>query len=218
MRFAANQRTLQAAMLEPLGVCIHAIDLAKPQLMESVAVVGCGGIGLGIIQLLVLSGCQRIIGIDPQTHRTEKAKALGAHFVGNDVDSVREFTENRGCDLVIEATNSPDGLLHSILSAAIGARVILVGIPDGDAYSTVSAAEARRRGLDLRFSRRMGDVYQRAISLVDEQRVNVDTLITHRFSLEEAPDAFSLQAGEIDGLIKSMIYPQKGISGTAAQE
>lgn len=197
----------QAAMLEPLGVCIHAIDLAKPRLMETVAVLGCGGIGLGIIQLLVLSGCQRIIGIDPQPHRTKKALSLGAHFVGCDVNAVQEITEGRGCDLVIESTNSPDGMLHSIQSAAIGGRVILVGIPDGDAYSTVSAAEARRRGLDLRFSRRMGDVYQRAIKLVHEQRVDVDTLITHRFRLDESPEAFRLQCDEADDLIKSMIYP-----------
>ena len=197
----------QAAMLEPLGVCIHAIDLARPRLMESVAVLGCGGIGLGIIQLLALSGCQRIIGIDPQPHRMKKAHSLGAHFVGRDVEAVQEITEGRGCDLVIEATNSPDGMLHSIQSAAIGGRVILVGIPDGDAYSTVSAADARRRGLDLRFSRRMGDVYQRAITLVHEQRVDVDTLITHRFSLNDAPEAFRLQSEEADDLIKSMIYP-----------
>ncbi|MFT4725801.1 MAG: L-iditol 2-dehydrogenase [Granulosicoccus sp.] len=197
----------QAAMLEPLGVCIHAIDLARPRLMESVAVLGCGGIGLGIIQLLALSGCQRIIGIDPQPHRMQKAQSLGAHFVGHDVEAVQEITEGRGCDLVIEATNSPDGMLHSIQSAAIGGRVILVGIPDGDAYSTVSAAEARRRGLDLRFSRRMGDVYQRAITLVHEQRVDVDTLITHRFSLNDSPEAFRLQCEEAEDLIKSMIYP-----------
>ncbi|MFT5896759.1 MAG: L-iditol 2-dehydrogenase [bacterium] len=199
----------QAAMLEPLGVCIHAIDLARPRLMESVAVLGCGGIGLGVIQLLALSGCQRIIGIDPQPHRMEKARSMGAHFVGRDVETVQEITASRGCDLVIEATNSPNGMLHSIQSAAIGGRVILVGIPDGDAYSTVSAAEARRRGLDLRFSRRMGNVYQRAIALVHEQRVDVDTLITHRFSLDDSPEAFHLQCGEADDLIKSMIYPRQ---------
>jgi len=197
----------QAAMLEPLGVCIHAIDLAKPRLMESVGVLGCGGIGLGIIQLLKLCGCQQIIGIDPQLHRIKKAESLGAHSTGHTIEALQEFTGGRGCDLVIEATNSPDGMLHAIQSAAIGGRVILVGIPDGDTYTTLSAAEARRRGLDLRFSRRMGDVYPRAITLVHEQRIDVDTLITHRFPLDKSPEAFRLQNEETDGLIKSMIYP-----------
>lgn len=197
----------QAAMLEPLGVCIHALDLAKPRLLETVAVLGCGGIGLGIIQLLTLCGCQSIIAIDPQSHRLEKAKSLGADFVGTDYTAVQQHTSQRGCDLVIEATNSPDGLPHSILAAAIGGRVILVGIPDGDSYSAVSAAQARRRALDLRFSRRMGNVYSRAIIMVQQQRVDVDTLITHRFSLNDAPEAFRMQADEADGLIKSMILP-----------
>lgn len=197
----------QAAMLEPLGVCIHAIDLAKPRLMESVAVIGCGGIGLGIIQLLGLTGCQTIIGVDPQPHRVAKARALGAHEVGTSLSTINEVTGGRGCDLVIEATNSPDGFVHSIKAAAIGARVILVGIPDGDTYSAISAAEARRRGLDLRFSRRMGNVYPRAIAMVTEQRVDVDTLISHRFALADTAAAFQMQAEEAPNLIKSMVYP-----------
>ncbi len=197
----------QAAMLEPLGVCLHALDLAKPRLMESVAVVGCGGIGLGIIQLLALSGVQRIVGFDPQQHRIDKAIELGAHDARRQISDVSGLTNGRGFDLVLEATNSPDGLRDAVHAAAIGARVILVGIPDGDTYSPLSAAEARRRGLDLRFSRRMGDVYPRAISLVHEQRIDVDALITHRFTLENSPEAFEIQAQNHKGLIKSMVYP-----------
>lgn len=197
----------QAAMLEPLGVCIHAVDLAKPRLLESVAVVGCGGIGLGIIQLLLHTGCHHIIAIDPQQHRAEKALSLGVDAAGSSVQIVHEATDARGCDLVIEATNSPNGMADAIMSAAIGARVVLVGIPDGDHYTNFSAAQARRRGLDIRFSRRMGDVYDRAISLVQRSRVDVDTLITHRFSVEDAAQAFELQASNTPGLIKSMILP-----------
>jgi len=197
----------QGAMLEPLGVCIHAIDLAKPRLIESVAVLGCGGIGLCIIQLLEKTGCHHIIAIDPQKHRAEKALTLGANVSGTSIDVVGEATDSRGCDLVIEATNSPNGMADAVMSAAIGGRVVLVGIPDGDTYNSFSAAQARRRGLDLRFSRRMGDVYDRAIALVQQSSVDVDTLITHRFSIDNADQAFELQASEAPNLIKSMILP-----------
>lgn len=207
VKLPASMSAEQAAMLEPLGVCIHAIDLARPRLMESVAVIGCGGIGLGVIQLLKHCGCQSIIAIDPQAHRQRKAASLGAGVTGADIETVQASTAGRGCDLVIEATNSPDGMAHSIQAAAIGGRVVLVGIPDGDSYTAISAAEARRRALDLRFSRRMGDVYPRAIALVHQQRVDVDTLITHRFGLDKAADAFRLQADNADGLIKSIIVP-----------
>jgi len=60
----------QGAMLEPTGVSIHALNSAKPRLMESVLVLGCGAIGLGIIQLLKRSTACEIIAIDPQVHLT----------------------------------------------------------------------------------------------------------------------------------------------------
>ncbi len=199
----------QAAMLEPLGVCIHAIDLAKPKLLETVTVVGCGGIGLGIIQLLRHIGIQHIVAVDPQKHRITKALQIGASVATESLTDAISDSNGRGSDLVIEATNSPDGFLHAVQAAAIGGRVILIGIPDGDTYTPIEAAEARRRGLDIRFSRRMGNVYPRAIQLVSSGAIDVDTLITHRFSLKDSPQAMQMQADEAPGLIKSMVLPNK---------
>lgn len=197
----------QGAMLEPLGVCIHAIDLARPRLLEKVAVIGCGPIGLGIIQLLKRGDCGDIIAIDPQPHRTAMAKQLGADVVGDDIDAVSDATEGLGCHLVIEATNSPAGMGDAIKAARIGGRAVLVGIPDGNVYEPLTAADTRRRGLSIKFSRRMGDVYPRAIELVQKDQVDVDVMITHRFSLNETADAFAQQADESPGLIKSIVYP-----------
>ncbi len=197
----------QGAMLEPLGVCIHAMDLAKPTLFESVAVLGCGPIGLGVIQLLKLAGCHDIFAIDPQEHRAQLALRFGASAAGPSTDFVRDLMQGRGCHLVVEATNSPNGFRDAVDVTRIGGRVVLVGIPDGDKYSTISAAEARRRGLSLKFSRRMGNVYSRAINLVQKNKVDVDAMISHRFALEDTPTAFALQADETAGLIKSIVYP-----------
>ena len=197
----------QGAMLEPLGVCIHAIDLAKPALLESVAVLGCGPIGLGVIQLLKLSGCKDIHAVDPQKHRRELAVKLGATTAGDRPESVINGTKEQGAELVIEATNSPNGFRDAVVSTQIGGRAVLVGIPDGDVYSPISAAEARRRGLTLKFSRRMGNVYPRAIELVSKKLVDVDIMISHRFSLNDTADAFSMQADEADGFIKAIVYP-----------
>lgn len=197
----------QGAMLEPLGVCIHAVDLAQPRLLEKVAVVGCGPIGLGIVQLLKSSGVGDIIAIDPQVHRIALASDLGASHVGNSIDAVLDHTEGLGCHLVIEASNSPQGLSDAIKASRIGARLIMVGIPDGDTYTNIQASEARRRALTLKFSRRMGDVYPRAIELVSQKKVNVDLLVSHQFNLDDVPDAFRMQADEALGLVKSIVYP-----------
>jgi L-iditol 2-dehydrogenase len=71
---------------------------------------------------------------------------------------------------VIEATNSPHEFRDAVRASRIGGRVVLAGIPDGEAY-TLPASEARRRGLKIKFARRMGDDYPRAIELVASGRV-----------------------------------------------
>lgn len=196
----------EAAMLEPLGVCIHAIDLARPKLFESVAVLGCGPIGLGILQLLKLSTCGPVHAVDPLPHRAKAALQHGADVTGDSTDAILDATNGLGCDLVIEATNSAAAFVDSVKAAKIGARMVLVGIPDGNDYAPLSAAEARRRGLSIKFSRRMGTVYPRAIELVTAKKVDVESLVSHHFTLDETPQAFAMQDTNDDSLIKSIIH------------
>jgi len=83
--------------------------------------------------------------------------------------------------------------------------LVLVGIPDGDTY-TLAAAEARRRRLKIKFSRRMGDVYLRAIELVHSERVNVADLVTHRRALSDASAAFQDHADQKPGMVKTILW------------
>ena len=85
--------------------------------------------------------------------------------MAEDYTAVAEITNGRGVDLVIEATNSPHGMVHAVECARIGGRVVLVGIPDGNVYAPLDASLVRRKGLKIKTSRRMGDVYDRAIEL-----------------------------------------------------
>lgn len=197
---------LDGVMLEPLGVAIHAVDLARPRLLESVAVVGCGPIGLLTLQLLKLAGVGDRMAVDLLAHRRAAAARLGATWVGGSVEELQAATNGSGCELVIEATNSPNGFQDAALAAKIGGRVVIVGIPDGDQYS-LRASDVRRRGLSIKFARRMGDVYPRAIELVDRRLVDVASMVTGRFALDEAPDVFARHANNDPQVIKSLIYP-----------
>ena len=195
-----------AVMLETLGVSLHAIDLAKPKLLESVAVIGCGPVGLCAVQLLREAGVGQILAIDPLDYRAEAARAMGAAQAGSDHRAIADWTGGRGVDLVIEATNAPQGFQHAADAARIGGRVVLVGIPEGNLY-TLTADVARRKGLSIKFSRRMGDVYPRTIRLVAEGRIDVDAIVSHRFPIGEAPAAFAMQAAYADRALKTLIYP-----------
>jgi L-iditol 2-dehydrogenase len=197
---------LQAVMLEPLGVAIHAVDLAKPRLLERVALLGCGPIGLLILEVLKVAGAGEVLAVDPQAHRREAAARAGATAVGADLAVIDDHTAGKGCPLVIEATNAPTGFRDAVRAARIGGRVVLVGIPDGDTY-TLPAAEARRRALKIKFARRMGEVYPRAIALVAAGKVDVASIVTHKVGLEEGPAMFRRHAADEPGLIKTLIYP-----------
>jgi L-iditol 2-dehydrogenase len=196
----------EAMMLEPLGVTIHAMDLAKLGLGETVAILGCGPIGLGILQLAKLTGASRIYAIDPVADRTARALSFGADAVAAGPGAVAEWTNGRGVDCVVEATNARSGLSDAAEAVAIGGRIVLVGIPEGD-RTEARASTLRRKGVTIKLSRRMGDVYPRAIDLVARRRVDVGALISHRFALADAPKAFQLGADCADGAIKSVIYP-----------
>lgn len=192
------------ALLEPLGVAIHALDLARLRPMESVAVLGAGPIGLLLQQVARASGAGDVFVIDPLPYRTKKAEELGATNVAHHHEAIAEWTNGRGVDVVLEATNSTQGPQHAAEAVRIGGRIVLVGIPEGDTFS-LTASLVRRKGLTIKLSRRMGHVYPRAIKMVVEARVNLTPLATHHFPLAQAPEAFALQAAYRDGVIKTVI-------------
>lgn len=182
------------AMLEPLGVAIHSVDLGKIKAGMTVGVFGCGPIGLLIIQLAKLSGAAQIIAIDKFVHRAEAAKAYGASraFLAGDkleVGEIRAATKGRGVDVAFEAAGQQDAVDTSVAAVIPGGKVILVGIPDDDKTS-FSASTARRKGLTIKLVRRMKHTYPRAIDLVSKGLVDVRSLVTHRFPLEQASEAF----------------------------
>jgi L-iditol 2-dehydrogenase len=131
------------------------------------------------------------------------AAKIGADHVGESVADIVEFSKG-GCPLVMEATNSPFGFRDAVAAARIGGRIVLVGIPDGDIY-TLPAADARRRGLKIKFARRMGDVYPLAISFLAAGKIDVRTIVTHRVGLEEAPGVFTALAENAPGYVKVLV-------------
>lgn len=195
-----------SALLEPLGVAIHALDLARLKPLESVAVLGAGPIGLMLQQVAATSGAGDIYVIDPLQYRCDLAAQLGATATATSREAIFDWTGGRGVDVVLEATNSPHGPQHAAEIVRIGGRLILVGIPEGDHFG-FDASLVRRKGLTIKLSRRMGHVYPRAIKLVAGGRVNLAPLATHHFPLAQAPEAFALQAAYGDGVIKTVIEP-----------
>lgn len=178
------------ALLEPLGVAVHAVDLGHLRPGSTVAVVGCGPIGLMIVQLALGAGCE-VVAVDPLPHRRDAARRAGARSVlGPDDDGLVNE-----CDVAFEVSGADLGLDHAARLVRPGARIVIVGIPDGDRTS-FAAALMRRKGLTLALSRRMTvDAYRRAIALGTDGHLDLGWLVSHRFRIDEAPAAFEFAHG-----------------------
>jgi L-iditol 2-dehydrogenase len=184
------------AMLEPLGVAIHAVDLAHLKVGMTVGVFGCGPIGLLIIQLARVSGVRQVIATDLLDHRLSAAKTLGAdqsfRVKGRlDVKFIPELTGGRGVDVAFEVAGEQDAVDDAFEAVVPGGKVILAGIPREDCTS-FTASTARRKGLTIKLVRRMKHTYPRAIDLVSKGQVDVRSLVTHHFPLEKAAEAFAV--------------------------
>src|SRR6476660_6031462 len=176
------------ALLEPLGVAIHSADLGHLPFAGTAAVVGCGPIGLLLIQVLKAAGASSVLAVEPLAHRREAAARLGA-------------------DQVV-GSGAPLDDAGGLAMAAVrpGGRVVLAGIPGDDSIG-FGASLARRKGLTIAMVRRMNEVYPRAIDLAARGVVDLGSVVTSRFGLGEVREAFTDGARRTG--LKVVVEPQR---------
>lgn len=197
-----------AALLEPLGIAIHAVDLARIRVANSVAILGAGCIGLSILQLARLSGADPIFVSDKFPWRLEVAQRCGAVTINCDqvdpVQAVLEATDGRGVDVAIEAAWADHSVQQAAEMARLGGRLVIVGISEDDRL-VMKHSTVRRKGLTIRLARRMKHTYPRSIRLLLSDAVDLQGLISHRFPLDRAPEAFALNVAYEDRVVKVII-------------
>jgi L-iditol 2-dehydrogenase len=168
----------EGSLLEPLGVALHALDLANVRPGSSAGVFGCGPLGLLLVQALRVAGVETVVASDPLPHRAEAAMSAGATL------------DEREVDVAFEAAGEDEALAAAIAAVRPGGRVVLVGIPEGDRTS-FTASTARRKGLTLALCRRMKPAdLQRAIRLAEAGEVELGGLVSGRYALSEWRGAF----------------------------
>ncbi|HEX7496773.1 MAG TPA: alcohol dehydrogenase catalytic domain-containing protein [Candidatus Limnocylindrales bacterium] len=191
----------EAPLLEPLGVVLHALDLGPVPPGGRAGVYGAGPIGLLMVQLLRARGVATIVATDRLSHRVAAAKSMGATDAflvdaeaGPGFAPQRLMARQVPVDVAFEVSGSDAALSDAISAVRPGGRVVLVGIPSGDRTS-FEAAVARRKELPLLECRRMAaSDLPRAIELAAAGSVDLTSLITDRFPLARASDAFAALA------------------------
>ncbi len=203
-----------AALIEPVAVAVHAVELARLAPNETAAVIGLGPIGLLTAQVARLSGAGMLCGADLHPYRLEAGGRYGvdapllvqAGREGADeaVQRINEATGGRGVDVAFDCSNGPEGLGMACRVARPGGRCVLTGISGGD-WDPLPVSVARRRELTLQWCRRFCHNFPASIALVAGGRVDAAGLLTHSFSLEQAQEAFELVSGYADNVLKASI-------------
>jgi L-iditol 2-dehydrogenase len=199
----------EGAMIEPLSVGVYAIHRSGLRAGQSAVVVGAGPIGLVTLQVARAAGAGPIYAIDLDAHRLAVATSMGATAVINagqekPVERIMELTGGRGVDVVFEAAGSPSTAALAVHLARRGGRVTMIGLPPEDNFP-YPLVEAMAREVDIVTVFRYANVYPAAIALVAEGRVDVKSMITHRFPLEEAERALQLSDRREDGVVKALV-------------
>lgn len=199
----------EGALIEPLAVGVYAIRRSGLQAGQDVAVLGAGPIGLVTLQAARAAGAGAITVVDLDEHRLEVASSMGATTVVNAsredaLEKIMALTGGRGVDIVFEAAGSPKTAALAVHMARRGGRVTMIGLPPEDNFPYPLVA-AMAKEVDIVTVFRYANIYPACIALVAEGRVDVKSLITHRFPLEQAESALQLSDSRADGVIKAMV-------------
>jgi threonine 3-dehydrogenase len=185
-----------AAIMDPLGNAVHAA-LEVSLGAKSVAVIGCGPIGLMAIGVCQVAGAALVIATDIADQRLALARRMGADLVldarAGDVPArIREATDGAGVDVVLEMSGHEAGLRDGLAALRNGGWVSLLGLPRGqatvDLANDVIFKEAHLVGI---FGRRIWRTWEQATTLL-RRGLDVTPVITHRLPLERFEEAFGL--------------------------
>ncbi len=201
---AAVAGLLGCGVMAGLGAAINTAPVTRG---DSVAVIGCGGVGDAAVLGAQLAGAVTIIAVDVDPRKLEWARQFGATHVINSretdpVAAIRELTGGNGADVVIEAIGRPETYEQAFYARDLAGTVVLVGVPTPEMRLELPLLEVFGRGGALKSSW-YGDClperdFPMLISLYREGRLPLDKFVSETIKLEQVESAFAkMERGEV---------------------
>ncbi|WP_427174894.1 S-(hydroxymethyl)mycothiol dehydrogenase [Arthrobacter sp. 92] len=174
---------------------------------DSVAVIGCGGVGVAAIAGAALAGATTIIAVDIDAQKLDRAKGLGAtHTVDSSavdpVEKIRELTGGFGADVVIDAVGRPETYKQAFYARDLAGTVVLVGVPSPEMTIELPLLDVFGRGGSLKSSW-YGDClpsrdFPMLIDLYRQGKLDLDAFVTERITIDQIEEAFEkMHAGSV---------------------
>ncbi len=203
-------RDEEAVLLIPLSMAIHIADQANVPLMASVAVIGCGSLGLLLAEVLRKTGAGEILAVDLIAYRRDAGFRHGATRAYDPISAMDAVSRwpRRGVDIAIDVSNASEGSRSAVQIVRTGGRVLIAGIPE-DNRILFNARDARHKELTIQFVRRPHDTLARAVQLLQSGSLRrIGELVTHRFLLDQIAEAYRLLRTMNEEVIKVVIEMQ----------
>ncbi|QMV42728.1 NAD(P)-dependent alcohol dehydrogenase [Cohnella cholangitidis] len=201
----------KAALIEPFSVGLHAVRRGNLLPGETVVIMGMGPIGILALMAARSAGARRIIGVDMESFRLERALQMGATDVVNlreeDVQSaIMRITEGHKADLAIETAGNGRAAQSALQAVRRGGRVVLVGLPQEN-ETPLSIPYIVDNEIDIRGVFRYHNTYPTGVAIMSGDHIDLEPVITDYMSLEETSRAFEKAINEKNSTLKIVIRP-----------
>jgi 2-desacetyl-2-hydroxyethyl bacteriochlorophyllide A dehydrogenase len=195
-----------ASFAEPVAIGVQACRRGQVSAGETVLILGCGPIGLALIEVAKARGA-RVVAADPIPSRREMAARLGAEALPADetlLPTVLEQTSGEGLAVVIEATGNPKAMEATVDLVATGGRIVIVGLVKQGVGVTFPALDFTRKEMTVVGSRASVHCFPESLALLASGAITYPQVATE-FPLWEAPEVFALLAAEPDKVHKGVL-------------
>jgi threonine 3-dehydrogenase len=196
-----------ASAQEPLGNAVHSVFSGGGVEGKTVAIFGCGPIGIASAGLCHASGADRVFAVDMSEYRLKLAREFGATDLvdASHIDPVREImkqTNGRGVDVFLEMAGSPETIRQGLKVLRSGGRAAMLGLPakpvEVDFANDIVLKAINLQGI---YGRRIFSTWYTVASFLRSGRIDLSKLITHRFRLSDYQRAFELMKSGQSGKI-----------------
>ncbi|MCY3034575.1 MULTISPECIES: galactitol-1-phosphate 5-dehydrogenase [Aerococcus] len=210
-----------AVLIEPFAVSMHSVMNMDVELGDTAVVLGIGAIGIFTIEALLLAGCKNVIAVDINDDKLEVAKQYGASYGINSIKEdleakVKEYTNGLGADIVMECAGTPITQEQALVLAKKRGKVGYTGIGYRDVllherhFESIFRHELTLKGFWNSYSAPFpGKEWTNLIAYINQGRVNLEGMITHRYPLNKVDEAFKMMLSREETFNKVIILPQE---------
>lgn len=204
-----NVSTLEGALMEPLAVGFHAAIQGGARYGQTAVVTGAGCIGLVTLMALKALGVSDVYMVDLMQKRLNRAKELGASQVinGKETDAIQEvlkLTGGRGADLVIDTSGTEICVNQGIEMLVKGGKLVLVGYSRSGRMNLNTSLICDKE-LSLESVFRYRHMYPVAIQAVAEGKINLKSIVTDIFELDDVQNAMDRSVNDKENIVKAVV-------------